>query len=134
MLHAVRFSLMERSVLQRLSERLAPCPLRHLVAAALHYHGQQLWQPVLQSPLTQPRCAQRCLLAFGGMYESPPPRVGGRQVFLLLEPTWSAWRTLPAGHAPRMSNQGVAVLHNFIYLVGGDNNACGFRAETSCWR
>lgn len=133
MLHAVRFSLMERTVLQRLSDRLSPCPLRHLVADALHYHAQQIWQPVLQSPLTQPRSTQRCLLAFGGMYTSTP-LVDGRQVFQLFHPTWTRWRTLPAVHTPRMSNQGVAVLNNFVYLIGGDNNACGFRAETCCWR
>lgn len=133
MLRAVRFSLMERAVLQRLSDRLSPCPLRDSVGAALRYHEHQIWQPVLQSALTQPRSTLRCVLAFGGMFASAP-LVNGKHVFLALQPGWAEWRTLPTARAPCMSNQGVAVLRNFVYLIGGDKNTGGFQAESCCWR
>ncbi|KAL6114586.1 klhl22 [Pungitius sinensis] len=102
MLDAVRFCLMDKQVLQRLNGRLSQCPLKDSVSAALRYHEQEIWQPVLQSPLTQP--------------------------------SWGQWRTLTAANTPRMSNQGIAVLNNFVYLIGGDKNNSGFRAETCCWR
>ncbi|XP_015225500.1 PREDICTED: kelch-like protein 22 isoform X1 [Cyprinodon variegatus] len=133
MLDAVRFSLIEKQVLQRLHSRLSPCPLKDSVSAALRYHEQELLQPVLQSPLTQPRSTFHCILGFGGMYSSSS-YVETDHVFQLFHPSWSEWRTLKASHAPRMSNQGIAVLNNFVYLIGGDKNSSGFRAESRCWR
>ncbi|KAG5281189.1 hypothetical protein AALO_G00068370 [Alosa alosa] len=134
MLEAVRFCLMERGVLQRLFGRLHEArPLREAVSAALHYHSQELWQPVMQSPLTQPRSTFHCLLAFGGMFSSGALD-DNEERFQVYHPSWSEWRSLPAERAPRMSNMGIAVLNNFIYLVGGDRNTSGFRAETRCWR
>lgn len=133
MLRAVRFSLMDRTVLQRLSDRLSPCPLRDSVEAALRYHTQQIWQPVLQSALTQPRSTLHCILGFGGMYPSAA-QLDSRHAFQVFHPGWGEWRSLDASRVPRMSNQGIAVLHNFAYLIGGDKNTCGFRAEQCCWR
>ncbi|KAL4660422.1 kelch-like protein 22 [Arapaima gigas] len=132
MLEAVRFCLMERPVLQRLHERLRRCTLRESVAAALHYHGQELWQPVLQGPLTQPRSRFHCILGFGGMYS--PGSVAHGDELQVFHPSWAEWRILAAPQAPRMSNQGIAVLNNFVYLIGGDKNTSSFRAETRCWR
>ncbi|XP_032435089.1 kelch-like protein 22 [Xiphophorus hellerii] len=133
MLDAVRFSLIEKQVLQRLHGRLNPCPLKDSVAAALRYHEQELLQPALQSPLTQPRSTFHCILGFGGMFSS---RVSADMdhVFQVFHPSWSEWRTLKAAHAPRMSNQGIAVLNNFVYLIGGDRNNSGFCADSRCWR
>ncbi|XP_076846394.1 LOW QUALITY PROTEIN: kelch-like protein 22 [Brachyhypopomus gauderio] len=133
MLQAVRFCLMEKPTLQRLHGSLKPCPLRDAVSAALRYHTQELWQPVMQSPLTQPRVTSRCILGFGGMY---PPGVLAdcEDRFQALNASWEHWRALGAERAPRMSNMGVAVLNNFVYLVGGDKNTSGFRAEARCWR
>ncbi|KAF7668335.1 hypothetical protein LDENG_00018500 [Lucifuga dentata] len=110
MLEAVRFCLIEKQVLQRLNGRLNPCPLKESVTAALHYHEQQIWQPVLQGPLTQPRSTFHCILGFGGMFTSGT-LTDSDHLF-----------------------QGIAVLNNFVYLVGGDKNTSGFRAETRCWR
>ncbi|KAM6954211.1 kelch-like protein 22 [Aplochiton taeniatus] len=131
MLEAVRFCLMEKQVLQRLFGRLNECPLRESVAAALRYHEQELWQPVLQGPLTQPRSVFHCILGFGGMFTSGSH---SKDLFQAFHPSWGEWRSLTAAQAPRMSNQGVAVLNNFVYLIGGDKNTSGFRAETRCWR
>lgn len=133
MLDAVRFCLIEKQVLQRLHDRLNPCPLRDSVSAALCYHEQEIWQPVLQSPLTQPRSTLHCILGFGGMFTSTS-LMDSEHLFQVFHPSWSEWRTLTAAHAPRMSNQGIAVLNNFVYLIGGDKNSNGFRAETRCWR
>ncbi|XP_048854506.1 kelch-like protein 22 [Brienomyrus brachyistius] len=132
MLEAVRFCLMERPVLQRLHERLRNCVLRERVAAALRYHAQELWQPVLQGALTQPRSRSHCVLGFGGMYS--PDSVAHGDELQVFHPSWGEWRTLAAPQAPRMSNQGIAVLNNFVYLIGGDKNTSSFRAETRCWR
>ncbi|XP_029366466.1 kelch-like protein 22 [Echeneis naucrates] len=133
MLDAVRFSLIEKQVLQRLHSRLDQCPLRDQVSAALRYHEQEIWQPVLQSPLTQPRSTFHCILGFGGMFTSSS-HADSEHLLQVFHPSWPEWRTLTAAHAPRMSNQGIAVLNNFVYLIGGDKNTSGFRAETCCWR
>ncbi|TKS79121.1 Kelch-like protein 22 [Collichthys lucidus] len=132
MLDAVRFCLIEKHVLQRLFGRLDQCPLKDSVSAALRYHEQELWQPVLQSPLTQPRSTFHCILGFGGMFSRSV--MEGEHLFHVFHPSWGEWRTLTAAHTPRMSNQGIAVLNNFVYLIGGDKNTNGFRAETRCWR
>ncbi|XP_041643771.1 kelch-like protein 22 isoform X1 [Cheilinus undulatus] len=133
MLDAVRFCLIEKHVLQRLNGRLKQCPLKDSVSAALRYHEQEIWQPVMQSPLTQPRSTFHCILGFGGMFTSNS-LLDSEQLFQVFHPSWREWRTLTAAHAPRMSNQGIAVLNNFVYLIGGDKNTSGFRAETRCWR
>ncbi|XP_016384415.1 kelch-like protein 22 [Sinocyclocheilus rhinocerous] len=133
MLEAVRFCLMEKHVLQRLHSRLKQCPLRDSVAAALRYHSQELWQPVMQTPLTQPRCSSQCIVGFGGMYSSSA-LVDNEERFQVFHPSWGEWRSLAADRAPRMSNMGIAVLNNFVYLIGGDKNTSGFRAESRCWR
>ncbi|KAM9858264.1 kelch-like protein 22 isoform 2-T3 [Aulostomus maculatus] len=133
MLETVRFCLIEKQVLQRLFGRLNQCPLKDSVSAALRYHEQEIWQPVLQSPLTQPRSTFHCILGFGGMFSSNS-LTDGEHLFQVFHPSWGEWRTLTAAHAPRMSNQGIAVLNNFVYLIGGDKNTSGFRAEIRCWR
>ncbi|XP_036000451.1 kelch-like protein 22 isoform X2 [Fundulus heteroclitus] len=133
MLDAVRFCLIEKSVLQRLHDRLDPCPLKDSVSAALRYHEQEMWQPVLQSPLTRPRSTFHCILGFGGMFSSSS-FADTEHVFQVFHPSWREWRTLKAAYAPRMSNQGIAVLNNFVYLIGGDKNNSSFRAESRCWR
>lgn len=133
MLEAVRFCLMEKQVLLRLYSRLNRCPLRESVSAALYYHDQEIWQPIMQSPLTQPRSHCPCILGFGGMYSSSAlPE--SEHLFQVFHADWGEWRTLTAAHPTQMSNQGVAVLNNFVYLIGGDKNNSGFRAESRCWR
>uniref|UniRef100_A0A3P8SFQ0 Kelch like family member 22 n=1 Tax=Amphiprion percula TaxID=161767 RepID=A0A3P8SFQ0_AMPPE len=133
MLDAVRFCLIEKQVLERLHGRLSQCPLKDSVSAALRYHEQEVWQPVLQSPLTQPRSTFHCILGFGGMFSSSS-NTDSEHLFQVFHPSWGEWRTLTATYAARMSNQGIAVLNNFVYLIGGDKNTSGFRAETRCWR
>ncbi|XP_028313008.1 kelch-like protein 22 isoform X2 [Gouania willdenowi] len=133
MLDAVRFCLMEKKVLQRLNGRLNQCPLKELVCAALHYHEQEMWQPIMQNPRTQPRSTYCCILGFGGMFSSRS-LLDSEQLFQVFHPSWGEFRTLPAASTPKMSNQGIAVLNNFVYLIGGDKNTSGFRAETCCWR
>nr|XP_057927664.1 kelch-like protein 22 isoform X1 [Doryrhamphus excisus] len=133
MLDAVRFCLMDKQVLQKLHSRLEQCPLKETVSAALQYHKQEMWQPALQSPLTQPRSTFDCILGFGGMFRQPS-YLDNEHMFQVFHPSWKEWRILKAVNCPRMSNQGIAVLNNFIYLIGGDRNNSGFRAETCCWR
>lgn len=133
MLDAVRFCLIEKQTLQRLQSRLKQCPLRDSVSAALQYHEQEIWQPDRQTPLTQPRSTFHCILGFGGMFSSSS-MVDNERLFQVFHPSWKEWRTLAAAPAPQMSNQGIAVLNNFVYLIGGDKNASGFRAENRCWR
>uniref|UniRef100_A0A674PEP7 Kelch like family member 22 n=1 Tax=Takifugu rubripes TaxID=31033 RepID=A0A674PEP7_TAKRU len=133
MLDAVRFCLMDRHVLQRLHDRLSPCPLKAAVSAALRYHQQEMLQPVLQGPGTQPRSTLHCILGFGGRFSSSS-YMNSENLFQVFHPSWGEWRTLPASQSPRMSNQGIAVLNNFAYLIGGDKNTNGCQAESRCWR
>lgn len=133
MLDAVRFCLMEQRVLQRLHQRLSPCPLREAVAAALRYHQQEALQPAMQGPGSQPRSTLHCILGFGGRLESGS-RSAGESLMQVFHPSWAEWKTLPASPRPRMSNQGIAVLNNFAYVIGGDQNSNGCQAEARCWR
>lgn len=132
LLETVRFCLMEKHVLQRLHDKLNGCPLKDRLAAALQYHEKEALQPVLQSPQTQLRSEFRCIVGFGGMYSSRSETLSDEAKFL--NPVTGEWRSLTTAQAPRMSNQGIAVINNFVYLIGGDNNTRGFRAESRCWR
>ncbi|MGH0134766.1 UNVERIFIED_CONTAM: hypothetical protein FKN15_071179 [Acipenser sinensis] len=132
LLETVRFCLMEKHVLQRLHDKLNGCPLKDRLVAALQYHEKEALQPVLQSPKTQLRSEFRCIVGFGGMYSSRSETLSDEAKFL--NPVTGEWRSLTAAQAPRMSNQGIAVINNFVYLIGGDNNTRGFRAESRCWR
>ncbi|KTG45533.1 hypothetical protein cypCar_00014161 [Cyprinus carpio] len=60
--------------------------------------------------------------------------VDNEERFQVFHPSWGEWRSLAADRAPRMSNMGIAVLNNFVYLIGGDKNTSSFRAEARCWR
>lgn len=133
MLDTVRFCLMDKQVLQRLHDRLSPCPLKAAVSAALRYHQQEMLQPVLQSPRTQPRSTLHCILGFGGRFSSNS-YMNSENLLQVFHPSWGEWRMLPASQSPRMSNQGIAVLNNFAYLIGGDKNTNGCQAESRCWR
>ncbi|XP_033903362.3 kelch-like protein 22 [Acipenser ruthenus] len=132
LLETVRFCLMEKHVLQRLHDKLNGCPQKDRLAAALQYHEKEALQPVLQSPQTQLRSEFRCIVGFGGMYSSRSETLSDEAKFL--NPVTGEWRSLTAAQAPRMSNQGIAIINNFVYLIGGDNNTRGFRAESRCWR
>ncbi|KAK1156375.1 kelch-like protein 22 [Acipenser oxyrinchus oxyrinchus] len=132
LLETVRFCLMEKHVLQRLHDKLNGCPLKDRLAAALQYHEKEALQTVLQSPQTQLRSEFRCIVGFGGMYSSRSETLSNEAKFL--NPVTGEWKSLTTAQAPRMSNQGIAVINNFVYLIGGDNNTRGFRAESRCWR
>ncbi|XP_019362428.1 PREDICTED: kelch-like protein 22 isoform X2 [Gavialis gangeticus] len=132
LLETVRFPLMELQILQRLHDKLSPCPLKDTVANALMYHKNECLQPVLQSSHTQLRSKFHCVVGFGGMHSTPSTVLSDQAKYL--NPLLGEWKHFSAALAPRMSNQGIAVLNNFVYLIGGDNNVRGFRAESRCWR
>ncbi|XP_069789674.1 kelch-like protein 22 isoform X3 [Narcine bancroftii] len=132
LLEMVRFALIEQQTFQKLYNRLSPCPLKEVLADALAYHQNEILQPVLQTPQTQLRSEYQCVVGFGGMYSSQDEDLSDEVKFL--NPLSQEWRTLTQAQMPKMSNQGIAVLNNFAYLVGGDNNTAGYRAEVSCWR
>ncbi|KAE8634584.1 hypothetical protein XENTR_v10002357 [Xenopus tropicalis] len=132
LLEAVRFPLMDLAILQRLHDKLGLCPLKTTVLKALEYHKNESMQPVMQGPNTQLRSEFHCVVGFGGMYSAPYTVLSDQVKYL--NPLLGEWRPLTAPHAPRMSNQGIAVLNNFVYLIGGDNNVRGYRAEARCWR
>ncbi|XP_068767721.1 kelch-like protein 22 isoform X2 [Struthio camelus] len=132
LLETVRFPLMEPQILQRLHDKLSPCPLKDKVADALMYHKNECLQPMLQTSQTQLRSEFQCVVGFGGMHSTPSIVLSDQAKYL--NPLLGEWRHFTAPLAPRMSNQGIAVLNNFVYLIGGDNNVRGFRAESRCWR
>ncbi|KAF6081579.1 kelch like family member 22 [Phyllostomus discolor] len=132
LLETVRFPLMEAEVLQRLYDKLDPSPLRDTVADALMYHRNESLQPSLQGPHTELRSDFQCVVGFGGIHSTPSTVLSDQAKYL--NPLLGEWKHFTASLAPRMSNQGIAVLNNFVYLIGGDNNVQGFRAESRCWR
>lgn len=132
LLETVRFPLMEAEVLQRLHDKLGPSPLRDTVASALMYHRNESLQPSLQGPQTELRSDFQCVVGFGGIHSTPSTILSDQAKYL--NPLLGEWKHFTASLAPRMSNQGIAVLNNFVYLIGGDNNVQGFRAESRCWR
>ncbi|XDC84224.1 hypothetical protein R6Z07F_015397 [Ovis aries] len=132
LLETVRFPLMEAEVLQRLHDKLEPSPLRDTVAEALMYHRNESLQPSLQGPQTELRSDFQCVVGFGGIHSTPSTVLSDQAKYL--NPLLGEWKHFTASLAPRMSNQGIAVLNNFVYLIGGDNNVQGFRAESRCWR
>nr|XP_006121724.1 kelch-like protein 22 isoform X1 [Pelodiscus sinensis] len=132
LLETVRFPLMDLQILQRLHDKLSPCPLKETVADALMYHKNEWLQPILQSSQTQVRSEFHCVVGFGGMHSIPSTVLSDQAKFL--NPLLGEWKHFTATLAPRMSNQGIAVFNNFVYLIGGDNNVRGFRAESRCWR
>lgn len=132
LLEMVRFALIEQQTFQKLYNRLSPCPLKEVLADALAYHQNEILQPVLQTPQTQLRSEFKCVVGFGGMYSPQDEDLSDEVKFL--SPLSQEWRTLTQAQMPKMSNQGIAVLNNFAYLVGGDNNTAGYRAEVNCWR
>ncbi|XP_067556047.1 kelch-like protein 22 isoform X3 [Pseudorca crassidens] len=132
LLETVRFPLMEAEVLQRLHDKLDPSPLRDTVAEALMYHRNESLQPSLQGPQTELRSDFQCVVGFGGIHSTPSTVLSDQAKYL--NPLLGEWKHFTASLAPRMSNQGIAVLSNFVYLIGGDNNVQGFRAESRCWR
>ncbi|XP_029426925.1 kelch-like protein 22 isoform X2 [Rhinatrema bivittatum] len=132
LLENVRFPLMALQDLQRFHDKLGPCPLKDTVANAIAYHKNECQQPNLQSPQTMLRSEFDCVVGFGGMYSTPSTVLSNQAQYL--NPLLGEWKPLTTAQAPKMSNQGIAVLHNFVYLVGGDNNVRGFRAEARCWR
>ncbi|OBS63537.1 hypothetical protein A6R68_07945 [Neotoma lepida] len=131
LLETVRFPLMEAEVLQRLHDKLGPSPLRDTVASALMYHRNESLQPSLQGPQTELRSDFQCVVGFGGIHSTPSTILSDQAKYL--NPLLGEWKHFTASLAPRMSNQGIAVLNNFVYLIGGDNNVQGFRAESRCW-
>lgn len=132
LLETVRFPLMEPEVLQQLHDKLEPSPLRDTVAEALMYHRNESLQPSLQGPQTELRSDFQCVVGFGGIHSTPSTVLSDQAKYL--NPLLGEWKHFTASLAPRMSNQGIAVLNNFVYLIGGDNNVQGFRAESRCWR
>ncbi|XP_048370604.1 kelch-like protein 22 isoform X2 [Sphaerodactylus townsendi] len=132
LLETVRFPLMEIQILQRLHDKLSQCPLKETVASALMYHKNECLQPMLQNMHTQLRSPFQCVVGFGGMHSTPSTVLSNQAKYL--NPLSSEWRHFAAAQSRKMSNQGIAVLNNFVYLIGGDNNVRGFRAEFRCWR
>lgn len=93
----------EPEVLQGQHDKPDPSPLRNT--------GQCSQVPPKREPAAQPTESTD-----GAKYLKP----------LLGE--WKHFTDPPP--APPMSNQGITVLNNFVYLIGGDNNVQGFRAKS----
>ncbi|XP_078451601.1 kelch-like protein 22 [Lampetra planeri] len=143
-LECVRYELLSPRTVQDLYGRLNPCPLKEILADAMAYHANVMLQPVLQTARTRLRSKHHCVVGFGGMFSSDDNDLSDESHFL--NPSTGRWEVLTRGGGggggsgvgggapPRMSNQGIAVVNNFLFLIGGDNNSHGFRAVADCWR
>ncbi|XP_078702529.1 kelch-like protein 26 isoform X2 [Branchiostoma floridae x Branchiostoma belcheri] len=98
---------------------------------ALCYHKEQHSQPLQQSACTKPRALHECLLAIGGI-KSRDGR-GRTNKVQYLNPLTSRWTTLTTAK-DCLTHRAVAVLNNFVYLLGGEANKSSRSASSTCWR
>ncbi|XP_078620880.1 kelch-like protein 26 isoform X1 [Branchiostoma floridae x Branchiostoma japonicum] len=98
---------------------------------ALRYHKDQYSQPLQQNACTKPRALHECLLAIGGI-KSRDGR-GRTNKVQYLNPLTSQWTTLTTAK-DCLTHRAVAVLNNFVYLLGGEANKSSRSASTTCWR
>ncbi|CAH1249417.1 KLHL9 [Branchiostoma lanceolatum] len=98
---------------------------------AVRYHKDQYSQPLQQNSCTKPRALHECLLAIGGI-KSRDGR-GRTNKVQYLNPLTSQWTTLTTAK-DCLTHRAVAVVNNFVYLLGGEANKSSRSASSTCWR
>ncbi|XP_066288626.1 kelch-like protein 9 [Branchiostoma lanceolatum] len=97
-----------------------------LLMEASRYHNSCLMQPVLQSTRTQVRTSQPTLLVVGGTRMLSNGGVDASKDILCHDPKTNKWNKLTELSGKR-SHHSVAVLGNFLYVVGGQDRWPGPR-------
>ncbi|XP_078610542.1 kelch-like protein 9 [Branchiostoma floridae x Branchiostoma japonicum] len=108
-------------------------PYKDLMIEAYNYHSHPSAQPLLLSERTHIRSTCHCLVSFNGRKAGLAHREDEQTDVMFLDPNTKMWRDLTATKEP-ITHQGVAVLNNFVYLIGGEG-VRGFRSAVATgWR
>lgn len=119
LLSRIRFGLVPPEDLSQLSafKPALRTPFIHsLVQKALHYHGQGPLQPLLQSIHTSLRVPNSKILLVGGGPEADRPL----NQILTYEPRRRKFCTLSSTLPNKLQHQGVCVVGNFLFVLGGE--------------
>lgn len=119
LLSRVRFGLVPPKDLTRLSALNPPLrtPFIHsLVQKALHYHMQVSLQPLIQSVHTSLRATTNTVLIMGGGPEADRPQT---QIQSYNEES-RKFHVLPINMVKKLQYQGVCVVENFLFVLGGE--------------
>lgn len=119
LLSRIRFGLVPSEDLIQLSA-LSPflrTPFIHsLLQKALHYHMQIPSQPLIQSVHTSLRATSNTVLLVGGGPEADRPQTQ----ILSYNRESRKFRELPVNMVKKLQHQGVCVVGNFLFVLGGE--------------
>uniref|UniRef100_A0A671QJC0 Kelch-like protein 34 n=1 Tax=Sinocyclocheilus anshuiensis TaxID=1608454 RepID=A0A671QJC0_9TELE len=119
LLSRIRFGLIPPTKLSQLSA-LKPAlrtPFIHsVVQKALNYHLQGPLQPLLQSVHTSLRATKSKILLVGGGPEANRPQ----NQILTYEPCCKKFQPLSTSLPNKLQHQGVCVVGNFLFVLGGE--------------
>ncbi|XP_016385553.1 kelch-like protein 34 [Sinocyclocheilus rhinocerous] len=119
LLSRIRFGLIPHTKLSQLSA-LKPAlrtPFIHsVVQKALNYHLQGPLQPLLQSVHTSLRATKSKILLVGGGPEANRPQ----NQILTYEPCCKKFQPLSTSLPNKLQHQGVCVVGNFLFVLGGE--------------
>uniref|UniRef100_A0A672PZQ0 Kelch like family member 34 n=1 Tax=Sinocyclocheilus grahami TaxID=75366 RepID=A0A672PZQ0_SINGR len=119
LLSRIRFGLIPPTKLSQLSA-LKPAlrtPFIHsVVQKALNYHLQGPLQPLLQSVHTSLRATKSKILLVGGGPETNRPQ----NQILTYEPCCKKFQPLSTSLPNKLQHQGVCVVGNFLFVLGGE--------------
>ncbi|XP_078699883.1 kelch-like protein 9 [Branchiostoma floridae x Branchiostoma belcheri] len=111
--------------------------LSDLLQDAFAYHAKPILQPSMQTEHTRPRQAVETVIALGGRVKVDGPLERCNDV-LGLDPHTGTWHTIADMPWPQSTHTitSVAVLENFLYVVGGQNQygSVGRRSTNAAFR
>ncbi|KAI8498521.1 hypothetical protein Bbelb_237230 [Branchiostoma belcheri] len=111
--------------------------LSDLLQDAFAYHAKPILQPSMQTEHTRPRQAVETVIALGGRVKVDGPLERCNDV-LGLDPYTGTWHTIADMPWPQSTHTitSVAVLENFLYVVGGQNQygSVGRRSTNAAFR
>uniref|UniRef100_A0A672SZ81 Kelch like family member 34 n=1 Tax=Sinocyclocheilus grahami TaxID=75366 RepID=A0A672SZ81_SINGR len=119
LLSRIRFGLIppkELSQLSALKPALCTPFVRSVVQKALNYHLQGPLQPLLQSVHTSLRVTKSKILLVGGGPEANRPQ----NQILTYEPRSKKFQPLSTSLPNKLQHQGVCVVGNFLFILGGE--------------
>lgn len=119
LLSRIRFGLVPPEELTQLSAfkpALRTPFIRSVVQKALHYHLQGPLQPLLQSVHSSLRVKRSKIVLVGGGPEADRPQ----NQILTYEPRSKKFGTLSTTLPNKLQHQGVCVVGNFLFVIGGE--------------
>ncbi|KAI5610236.1 kelch-like protein 34, partial [Silurus asotus] len=119
LLSRIRFGLVPPEDLNQLCSHNPPLRtpfIYSLIEKALHYHLQIPLQPLNQSVHTSLRASTNMVLLVGGGVEADRPQTQIQSY----NPDSRMLKMLPVNMAKKLQHQGVCVVENFLFVLGGE--------------